>query len=394
MWARGWCGAVIAEQAPAAPDYSGAALTQVLPSVAAALGENESPAALALPPARRAVVVLVDGLGDELLTRYAGYAPTLRSARANTGSTVLDTVFPTTTAAALTSLATGLPPAVTGMVGYDSFDPAGRRVVNQLGGWPGDLDPEAWQPNPTWLQTLAQRRSVITVSRPKFRSSALTRAGLRGGEFVEAKTPTARVSLTLQALREHRDALVYLYWDDLDKAGHQHGTASQQWAEALEELDSSLRRLAGRLPADTLLLLTADHGMVDIDRPGRIDYSQDPALVDGVEFTAGEPRGVQLHFHPSAGEATREATVAAWRQAYGEHAWILSGEQIEASGWFGPEFAQGMRRRVGDVLVAVHGDLALYDGRRVAPHAMDMVGQHGSLTTAERRVPLLVMAGA
>lgn len=362
-----------------------------MPSVAAALGEEQD-AALRLPAARRAVVVLVDGLGDALLRRHAGHAPVLRGARAHPDSRVLDTVFPTTTAAALTSLATGRAPSVHGIVGYDAFDPRQRRVVNQLGGWPADLDPHAWQSTPTLFETLAPRRSVVTVSRPKFRSSSLTLAGLRGGDFVEANTPAARVAATLKVLRERRDALVYLYWDDLDKVGHSHGSGSDRWLEELEELDSALRRLVAGAGEGTLVLLTADHGMVDIEPEGRIDFSLDPALVDGVEFTAGEPRGVQLHFAADAPRERRAQTVAAWRERFGEQAWVLEGEEIDAAGWFGPGFAPGVRERVGDVLVAAHGPLALYDGRRVGPHAFDMVGQHGSLTDAERRIPLLVLA--
>jgi len=377
---------------PQAPAYGGGSLSDVMPSVAAALGEEGFENLLQLPAARRAVVVLVDGLGSRLLKRFGGHAPTLRAASRSGLPTSIDTVFPTTTAAALTSLVTGLPPARHGIVGYDAFDPALRRVVNQLGGWPGDLEPESWQAEPTVFERLEGRRTVVTVSRPKFRSSPLTRAGLRGGRFLEANTPGARVRCTLDTLREHRDALVYLYWDELDKAGHAHGVDSAQWLHALEELDSSLKRLAAGVGQGTLLLVTGDHGMVDVPVSGRVDYSLHPELLAGVEHTAGEPRGVQLHFAPDADEDVRAATRAAWEDRFGSRAWVLSRDEALAAGWFGPSLRQGVRERIGDLIVAAHGDLALYDGRRAAPHAFSMVGQHGSLTQAERRVPLLLLA--
>lgn len=376
-----------------APAYGTGSLTEVMPSAAAALGEPGFENALHLPSANRVVVVLVDGLGARLLKRFASYAPTLRQAGQHPGSRSLDTVFPTTTAAALTSLATGVPPSQHGMVGYDVLDPSGPRVVNQLGGWPGDLDPAGWQVVPTVFERLQERRTVVTVSRPKFRDSSLTRAGLRGGTFMEATSPPARVGAALAALRQHKDALVYLYWDDLDKAGHAHGVESEQWLHELEELDSSMRRLIAGVSPNTLVLLTADHGMVDIPRSGRIDYSEYPELLEGVALTAGEPRGVQLHFDPAASAETRRGTVDAWKAAFGDVAWVLARDELSDAAWFGPDWAPGVQERVGDVLIAAHGSVAFYDGRRVAPHAFEMVGQHGSLTPSERKVPLLILAG-
>lgn len=355
------------------------------------MGEDQ-PNPLGLKPARRTVVVLVDGLGAELLRAHGGHAPTLQRAQKAASSTVLDSVFPSTTAAALTSLATGATPSQHGIVGYDSFDPERRRVVNQLGGWPGDLDSLAWQPVPTLFETLHPARTVVTVSRPKFKDSALTKAGLRGGLFVEATSPTARVQHTLSALKEHRDVLVYLYWDDLDKAGHGHGTGSRQWLDALEELDGAMRRLVSKVDDGTRVVLTADHGMVDVAPEGRVDYAQNEELLGGVEFTAGEPRAVQLHFSCDASAGQREETAAAWRRWMGKDGWVLTREQVRSAGWFGPTWREGVEGRVGDLVIAVRGPLALFDGRRVAPHAFEMVGQHGSLTEAERRVPLLRLA--
>ena len=105
----------------------------------------------------------------------------------------------------------------------------------------------------------------------------------------------ARVEEAAAALAATPKALVYLYWSELDKAGHAHGTDSPQWEHQLEELDAGMKRLAATVPPDTLILLTADHGMVDVPRSARIDYSIFPELVDGVRHTAGEPRMVHLY---------------------------------------------------------------------------------------------------
>ncbi|RZU61146.1 alkaline phosphatase family protein [Zhihengliuella halotolerans] len=373
---------------PAVPRYDGAHLRHVLPSSAAVLGVPGYENTLGLPAARRVCVVMVDGLGLSLLKARGGHAPFLR--RALESNRTLDVSFPTTTAASLASFATGATPAEHGIVGYDVVDPGTGHVVNQLGNWPGWLDPVQWQPHPTVLERAAEVVGVTTVSLPEFASSQLTRAALRGGDFVGARSVQARVRAASESLAKHERSLVYLYFNELDKTGHRHGAGSLKWGEQLEELDFALRTLTKRLPASTLVLLTADHGMVDVPVKQRIDYSLHADLVAGVELTAGEPRAVQLHV---ADPARADRVADAWRAHFGAKVWVLTRDEAVAGGYFGSELRDGVAARIGDVLVlAREHELALYDGRRVAPHAFDMVGQHGSLTRAEREVPLLTLA--
>jgi hypothetical protein len=181
---------------------------------------------------------------------------------------------------------------------------------------------------------------------------------------------------------------MYFYLNELDKAGHRYGCASERWEHQLEELDSTVRRLSATLPAGTTIILTGDHGMVDVPESQRLDYSTDPALVAGVRHTAGEPRMVHLYLEADAGEAARDALLDAWRRRFGERIWAFTREQGLAAGLFGslrPEVGP----RIGDVMIAARDTLALYDTRRVRPQAMEVVGQHGSLTKPEREVPLL-----
>lgn len=358
-------------------------------SAAAVLGVPGFSNVLSLPKARKVCVVMADGLGRSLLKARAGHAPFLRSKMEN--SRTLDASFPTTTAASLSSLGTGMAPGRHGIVGYDVVDPAVPRVVNMLGNWPEDLDPGLWQPYPTVLAQAAEHVHVATASLPRFSDSALTRASLQGGEFLPAGTPQARVRAAVEALAAHERSLVYCYWNELDKAGHRFGSDSSQWLSELEELDANMRTLASRVPAGTLLLLVADHGMVDVRREARIDYAQYPELLEGIALTAGEPRAVQLHFAPEATETTRATLIQSWKEAFGAKAWVITRDEAIARGYFG-SVDERVRARIGDVLVLASGELALFDGRRVSPRALDMIGQHGSMTKAEREVPLLTLA--
>ncbi|MHA7245528.1 alkaline phosphatase family protein [Arthrobacter tecti] len=376
------------EPLPAKPAYGRGTIGEVFTSSAAALGLPGFVNALDLPVARRVCVVLVDGLGAALLRQRSGHAPFLRgfldSARK------IGSVFPSTTAAALASLGTGLPPGQHGLVGYDVLDPAQGKVVNMLGGWDANVEPARWQPHSTVFERIAADVPVTSVGLPRFDNSGLTRAALRGSTYVAGSTPQARVEAVCSALAASEQALVYLYLNDLDKTGHRSGSASPEWGERLEDLDRSMRSLAAKLPPHTLFLLTADHGMVDVERRSRIDYSAERRLTDGVAHTAGEPRMVHLYTDPDLTRSGRESLLQSWREAHGSRAWVLTRAEAISAGLFG-SVGPGVEARIGDVLVAAREPVAFYDTRRVPASALEVVGQHGSITRAEREVPLLTL---
>ncbi|ABY24136.1 nucleotide pyrophosphatase [Renibacterium salmoninarum ATCC 33209] len=374
---------------PESPGYGAASLASVLTSSAAAMGASRFENLLGLPAARRVCVVLVDGLGSALLKRKIAHAPFLRSVLtgnlAGGVSRTINSAFPSTTASSLSSLGTGVAPGLHGMVGYDVLDPSQDEVVNLLGNWDAGVDPLSWQPYPTVFEQLEGIFPTATVSLPKFADSAMTRAALRGSRFVAAGSAHARTAAAAELMAAEPELLMYFYWSELDKAGHRRGVDSAQWEHELEELDAAVKRLSEQLPPGTLLLLTADHGMVDVPESQRVDYSATPELVAGVRHTAGEPRLVQLYLEA---DADPEALAAAWRSAWGAKAWVLSRAEAVAKGYFG-EVRPEVLGRIGDLLIAAREPVAFYDLRRVSAHAMAIVGQHGSLTKAERAVPLL-----
>jgi hypothetical protein len=377
------------EPLPAPPAYGVSTVAEVMTSAAAALGVDGFTNALSLPSNRRVVVVMVDGLGMALLRKFAAHAPFLREGLDS--ARTLSSAFPSTTAASLASLGTGLSPGEHGMVGYDVLDPDQDRVVNMLGRWDAHVDPLAWQPHPTVFERAAAHLPVVTVSQPRFADSPMTRAALRGGLFVGANTIQARVDAAAVQLAGAPSMLMYFYVNDLDKAGHRYGVDSAEWIRTLEDLDAALKLLARRVPPDTLLLLTADHGMVDIGFSQRIDYSARPELVEGVAHTGGEPRMLHLYLEPHLTPADRAALALRWHEAFGNRAWILTRDEAVAHGYFG-SVREAVLPRIGDLIVLAREGIALIDGRRVQRAAFEMVGQHGSLTRAERDIPLLTLA--
>lgn len=376
---------------PPAPAFGRRSIGDVLTSAAASLGVEGFTNSLGLPPASRVCVVLADGLGRNLLKQKSAHTPFLRSVMQSGQGEVpvwLDSTFPSTTAAALASFGTGLPPGQHGMVGYDVLDPDQDKVVNMLGNWDAKVDPTEWQPFPTVLERAADSVNVTTVSLPQFGNSPMTQAALRGGNFVSAVTAHARTEAAAEAMDTAGKSLMYFYVNELDKAGHRHGCQSEQWEHQLEELDATVKRLHASLPAGTTVLLTADHGMLDVPEQQRIDFAADASLVDGVRHTAGEPRMVHLYLEDPSDAAGRERLLGAWRARFGARIWAFTREDAIAAGLFGA-LRPAVGPRIGDIMIAARDALALYDTRRGRPAAMEVVGQHGSLTKAEREVPLL-----
>lgn len=385
---------------PPAPAYGQRSIAEVLSSAAASIGVDGFDNRLGLPQAKRICVVLADGLGRGLLKQKSAHTPFLRGVMQQGQGGVpvwLDSAFPSTTAASLASLGTGLAPGQHGLVGYDVLDPSQDKVVNMLGNWDTGVDPYDWQPFPTVFERAAEHVDVTTVSLPQFTDSPMTRAALRGGNFVSAITSHARTAAAAEAMAGSDASLMYFYVNDLDKAGHRYGSQSPQWEHQLEELDATVKRLDSSLPAGTTVLVTADHGMLDVPEPQRIDYSADPALVAGVRHTAGEPRMLHLYLEEDPrgadGAATRQSLLDAWRGRFGDRIWAFTREQAIDAGLFGP-VRPGVERRAGDVMIAARDALAFYDTRRQRTTAMEVVGQHGSLTKAEREVPLLCFQAA
>ncbi|MDP9987232.1 alkaline phosphatase family protein [Arthrobacter sp. FW306-05-C] len=385
---------VQAPDLPPAPAYGHRSIAEVLTSAAASLGVDSFANTLGLPSAAKICVVLADGLGRNLLKQKAAHTPFLRSVvQAGQGEVPvwLDSAFPSTTAAALSSFGTGLPAGQHGMVGYDVLDPDQDKVVNLLGNWDPGVDPSTWQPFPTVFERIAEEVDVSTVSLAQFDSSPMTRAALRGGRFISGTTSHARTAAAAEAMAGSGRSLMYFYVNELDKAGHRYGCKSEQWEHQLEELDATVKRLSSSLPAGTTILLTADHGMLDVPESQRIDFSKDPDLVDGVRHTAGEPRMVHLYLdegYVESAAGARDRLLAAWKARFGDRVWAFTKEEAVAGGLFG-DVRPAVEGRIGDVMIAARDAVALYDGRRMRPTAMEVVGQHGSLTKAEREVPLL-----
>jgi hypothetical protein len=363
------------------PRYGRGALADVLPAAIAATGAPGWTASIVLPPAPSYVVFLVDGLGWGLLRRHRDVAPYL-NALADSSEPITCGV-PSTTATSLTSLGTALPPGRHGVVGFTSRVPGTDTLLDALR-WDQPVDPRVWQPHETvFSRARAAGVATTTVSKRVFQGSGLTVASQRGADYVGADTPGERISATVHASAAP-GSLVYVYEGELDSTGHAKGSQSWAWEHQLGVVDSFAHRLREALPTTTALLVTADHGMVDVGPDQRVDVDERPDLLDGVSLVGGEARFRHLYCRGGA----VESVAAAWRAGLGERALVLTRDEAVARGWFGEVDAE-VRPRLGDVVVASLGGNAVVSTSRFK-HESRLVGFHGSLTAEEMLIPLLV----
>jgi Type I phosphodiesterase / nucleotide pyrophosphatase len=371
---------------PIVPSYGESSLADLSASILASLTDDAAANVLGLPETGRVCLLLVDGLGLELLRGHQAAAPFLAELAFN--SRPLTAGAPSTTVTSIASVGTGLAPAVHGMLGYQVAIPGTGRLLNGLH-WPKDIDPVAWQPRQTIFERATESGlSAVHVASGAFRNSGLTRAALRGAEYREANSLGALAALASAALGESDRALVCAYHGDLDGCGHGYGVSSPAWVNQLAHVDRLAEQIAADMPYGTVLYVTADHGMVNVGADDRVDLdAEGTPLHDGVALIGGEPRFRHVYTRQGA----TEDVLATWREVLGERAWVLSREEAIKEGWFGPvdvPVTDAIAARIGDVVAACTGTWAVV-ATKAEPLESSLVGMHGSLTSAEQLVPML-----
>ncbi len=359
---------------PVLPSYDGACITNVVPALLTPRDVAPPWLPAAAAGAERVVLLVVDGLGwNQLATRRA-QAPTLHGLDGGP----ITTVAPSTTATALTSISTGLPPGEHGVVGYRIA--VHGEVLNVLR-WTtaaGDAR-QTISPNKIQPQSVFGGQRPPVVTRAEFDRSGFTVAHLDETRFTGYRTLG---TLTAEVVRLARsgEPFIYAYYEGLDKVSHEYGLGDH-YDEELRWIDHLVATLLERLPSGTVLVVTADHGQVVVPADRVLDL---PGEVQGhVAMQSGEGRFRWLHARGGRAAALLDAA----RGTLGEMAWVRSRSEAIAEGWYGPVVAEAAADRLGDVLLAAKDDYAFNDPNDTGPYLL--VGRHGSLTEDEMLVPLV-----
>jgi hypothetical protein len=379
--------------------YGGEGIVNLVSSLVSGLGGVETgyPPLAALPPARvagarRVVLLVVDGLGHDLL---AAGPPGGTLRRGLLGP--ITSVFPPTTATAIPTFLTGLAPSRHGLVGWHTYFRELGTVATVL--------PYTTRPGRFPLARSGVGADTLFGLTPVFArlpvaSTAVLPRGLADSEVSRALAgPAVRLpfrslgGLLRQVLGQVRQGgggrrFVYAYWPEIDRLAHRHGSRSPQVAAELARLDAGVKGLlAGLAGTDTLLVVTADHGFVDVPPGGRLWLEDHPDLAAGLVLPlCGEPRTAYCYVHPHRARAFGREVEA----ALGAAAWARPSEALLEEGWLGPGPCHpGLADRLGHWTVLMNEGHALSD-RLLGEEPHPMVGFHGGVSAAEMRVPLAV----
>jgi hypothetical protein len=361
---------------PIIPDYSGPNVRGIIPAL---LGPTWWDAGIPswfpapVAEARKVVLLVIDGLGWDQFVEHRQLMPRLASLAGGP----IHTVAPTTTATALSSIATGLTPAEHGLVGYRMA--LGREVLNVLR-WTIDGQnarrvhpPRDLQPYDAFLG-----RSVPVVSQADLENSGFSEAHLYGCQRYGWRAASS-IAVEASARVAAGERFVYCYYGGVDKIAHERGFGPFYEAE-LSFADHLVGALLDALPPDTCLLVTADHGQVEV---GSRIIEPSPELLAGVVMQSGEGRFRWLHVSQGATSSVYDAAL----DGLADVAWVVTREQTLDEHWFGPSMAPRIRSRLGDVALVAREPVSFHDPDDAGPFAL--MCRHGSLTSAEVNVPLL-----
>ena len=367
------------------PDYAGGCIANVVPAL---LGRQAGAGPEWLPPmvgpAAQVVLLVIDGLGWMQLRDRAALAPTLTAAEGI--DRPITSVAPTTTACALTSITTGRPPSEHGLLGYRLA--LGDDILNVLRWTVGSgiahdvrrsVPARRFQPCPSFA---GSPRPVPVVSKDEFGGTGFTAAHLGNSPLWGYKVASS-LPLEVGRLLDQGEPFVYAYYDGIDKVAHGTGLGAHYDAE-LRAVDRLVADVASELPAGAVLVVTADHGQIDVG--SRVELLG-REIMSSVRLLSGEGRFRWLHAHPGAAEDLEQALT----ERYRDSTWVLGRQQAIDEGLFGGPIADDIVDRLGDVVLIPHTSIAFLDPADTGESRLRC--RHGSLTGDEMLVPLVALAG-
>jgi Type I phosphodiesterase / nucleotide pyrophosphatase len=377
------------------PDYSGGSLVNLIASIVAARGGKPLHAPLANVPAgalsdaRNIVLLIVDGLGDNYLLRRGAGGELARRRRA-----ALTSVFPSTTASAITTSYTGRTPLEHGLTGWFTyFGEAGCVSAALPFRSRGDYLPLARRgvtPEQIYVSSSVFEQlpvqSVVVTYRDIIDSEYNVRH-CRGAQRIAYETLEELVS-GIEAAVKSGDArkFVYAYWPVYDMVSHRHGAGGDEAFAELSKIDAAFGELLARLAGtESVVIATADHGFIDVAPEASLELPS--SLARQLRFPlCGERRVAYCHVHDPA------RFIQKAKEWLGERADVMPSHRLVDEGWFGPgaphpRFAE----RIGDVALVMRERYAVKDWAPGESRHLH-IGNHGGTSEDEMLIPLIMEA--
>lgn len=385
------------------PDYQGGSIVNLMQSVMAARGsprpgsnaypEAELLPARALADARHIVLLVIDGLGDDWLQRHS---PLGRLAQQRLGA--LTSVFPPTTASAITSYLTGDAPQQHAMTGWYMWLGELGTVLAVLPGKPrhggsgyeeAGIDPRQLFGHRSLFASL--NTPSVVISPHEIARSAYNLAHLGPASVCPYNGLAGLFSAVAKTVKRSRmPTMVYGYWPGLDAIGHEHGIESPAAIAHLQAIEQGLNELLQRLAgSDTLVLISADHGQLDAEPGGTLELSDRPELLDCLRIPlCGEPRAAYCYLRPDQSERFERLCVD---QLGADFELFRSSDLIERGLLGLGESHPRLAERLGDYCLIAR-DRGVIHQQLLGDKPFRQIGVHGGLSAAELLVPLCCFA--
>jgi hypothetical protein len=361
---------------PSAPKDVGR-LSAVLPSALASLGLAFSNS-FRLTKVKHSIVIFIDGLGYENLVNAGAHARFLNRNLEDS----IRCEFPSTTATSIAGFATGHRSHAHGLIGYTVYNRVTKSPMNLLTGWKSRSEASAFKNQETLSEQVNLRFGVFGPA--VYQDSGFTELTMKGAEYIPAETIAERFDSVAEFIKGE-SSFSYLYIPELDQLAHRLGVESTNWLETLEEVDSLLASFVNSLPANVGVIVTADHGLLDVPSTSHYFLDDQPWFDAAVDRTGGDPRCNFLYLNDQTQVARVKASLT---EAFGHAAYVLQPREISESGWAHWDGATA-ENLVPD-LVLIWNSLAVgYDRRTASANSMKMVGQHGGISDRETRVPFI-----
>jgi hypothetical protein len=377
------------------PDYRGGGLVNLMASMIAGRGGAPRHPGLSdssignIPEARNVVLFIIDGLGDGYLMRRGAGGELARRRRS-----AITSVFPPTTAAAITTSYTGSTPLEHGLTGwYTFFGAAGcvaaalpfRSRGDNLSLRERGVRPEQTYVQPSLFESLPVRSIVVTYR--QIIDSDYNVRHCAGAERIAYDTLEGLVTETERAVKSGPDRkFIYAYWPWYDTVSHQHGSESVQAANELQKIDAAFGALLARLSGtDTQVVATADHGFIDSAPEESLELPS--FLSSELRYPlCGERRVAYCHVR-SEKDFMQKA-----KDWLGDRADVLPSRRLLDEGWFGPGAPHpSFAERIGDVALVMRGRYTVKDWTPGEARYLHL-GNHGGTSESEMMIPLITEA--
>lgn len=351
----------------------GDVLTSALKST---LGETNP---LGLASKNSVCLVLVDGLGLHNLKESAAHAGFLNS-QPNIPASCF---YPSTTSVSIVSLATGKPPWETGFIGYQVFDRNASSRLNLLSGWSSQEQATLFQPLETLSQTATKAGVEFHVVAPMiYENSGFSAATMRSAAFHGHNEITSRFAKAQSLLAGKAKKIVYLYIPELDQTAHALGWKSDRWLHLLETVDSEVQKLKSAVPKSAGVILTADHGVIDIPKNNHI-YLDELITAEELDYVGGDTRGLFVYLK---NQTLASMYLEMLTESIGDRCYIVTPRDLIDAGYW----KVGARDLLlPEIIVLAKKEVALYHRDFAKPKSLEMIGHHGSISSAEMAIPLL-----